>query len=319
MTREEAIEVYNGLLNQKIKEAFEFFAPELAESEDERIRKEMIETIRCISSDCQFAIFLSEQQKQRYLAYLEKQKERKPWKVGENAYFDPNTEMWFIKKKQKPNFSEKDSTDFEIEVHEIIAQARNDSRLDDADVLKQFEEEAAFALMLKANKLIEQKPVDLQVKGDGVYKICPRCKERMVRDDSMVYTSMPPQYRYECPKCGESECDTVMYDNPEMDEQKPDNNISITPERLKELRDKSFEDGRKAGIAEMAKSMPLPEDTVLFNKGVKEGRRLEREEMWKPSEEQMTNLLRAEGRLRIKGESVLASKLAELYEQLKKL
>ena len=43
----------------------------------------------------------------------------------------------------------------------------------------------------------------------------------MVRDDSMVYTSMPPQYRYECPKCGESECDTVMYDNPEMEEQKP--------------------------------------------------------------------------------------------------
>jgi hypothetical protein len=40
---------------------------------------------------------------------------------------------------------------------------------------------------------------------------------------------------------------------------------------------------------------------------------------WKPSEEQMTNLLRAEGRLRIEGESILASKLAELYEQLKKL
>ena len=39
MTREEAIEVYHGLLNQKIKEAFEVFAPELRESEDERIRK----------------------------------------------------------------------------------------------------------------------------------------------------------------------------------------------------------------------------------------------------------------------------------------
>ena len=64
------------------------------------------------------------------------------------------------KVEQKPNFSEKDSTDFKIEVHEIIAQARNDSRLNDADVLKQFEEEAAFALMLKANKLIEQKPAE---------------------------------------------------------------------------------------------------------------------------------------------------------------
>ena len=43
MTREEAIEVYNGLINQKIKEAFEFFAPELRESEDEMIRKRLLE------------------------------------------------------------------------------------------------------------------------------------------------------------------------------------------------------------------------------------------------------------------------------------
>ncbi len=43
----------------------------------------------------------------------------------------------------------------------------------------------------------------------------------MIRDDSMVYNSMPPQYIYECPKCGERECDTVMYDSPEMKEQKP--------------------------------------------------------------------------------------------------
>lgn len=74
----------------------------------------------------------------------------------------------------------------------------------------------------------------LTVQGKGVYKICPRCKERMVRDDSMVYTSMPPQYRYECPKCGESECDTVMYDNPEMEEQKPwkvGANAYFTPEQ----------------------------------------------------------------------------------------
>lgn len=45
MTREEAIEVYHGLLNQKIKEAFEVFAPELRESEDERIRKFLIELL----------------------------------------------------------------------------------------------------------------------------------------------------------------------------------------------------------------------------------------------------------------------------------
>ena len=71
----------------------------------------------------------------------------------------------------------------------------------------------------------EQKPVEnisqLTAKGKGVYKICPRCKERMVRDDSKVYTSMPPQYGYKCPKCGEVEFDTVIYDNPKIEEQKP--------------------------------------------------------------------------------------------------
>lgn len=40
---------------------------------------------------------------------------------------------------------------------------------------------------------------------------------------------------------------------------------------------------------------------------------------WKPSKEQMADLCRAEGRLRIEGESVLANKLAELWEQLRKL
>lgn len=42
MSREEAIEVYNGLINTKIKEAFEFFAPELREINEEEIRKDII-------------------------------------------------------------------------------------------------------------------------------------------------------------------------------------------------------------------------------------------------------------------------------------
>lgn len=42
MNREEAIEVYRGLINTKIKEAFEFFAPELREINEEEIRKDII-------------------------------------------------------------------------------------------------------------------------------------------------------------------------------------------------------------------------------------------------------------------------------------
>lgn len=46
MTKEEAIEVYKELINPRIKEAFEVFAPELAENEDERIRKAIESVIR---------------------------------------------------------------------------------------------------------------------------------------------------------------------------------------------------------------------------------------------------------------------------------
>ena len=87
MTPEEKARAYDEALdrmkhvvivpkNEKALQALkETIFPELAESEDERIRKELIETIGCISSDSECAIFLSEQQKQRYLAYLEKQKD----------------------------------------------------------------------------------------------------------------------------------------------------------------------------------------------------------------------------------------------------
>ena len=71
MTREEAIEVYHGLLNPKIKEAFEVFAPELKESEDERIRKKIIRII-------QVGGYMSPEEKDKAFVWLEKQKEQKP-------------------------------------------------------------------------------------------------------------------------------------------------------------------------------------------------------------------------------------------------
>lgn len=71
-------------------------------------------------------------------------------------------------------------------------------------------------------------------KWKGVYKICPHCKSRMIRDDSKVYTSMPPQYGYNCPKCGTMEFDTIMYDNPEMEEQIIDSAPLYTIEQVDE-------------------------------------------------------------------------------------
>ena len=123
------------------KRVLENILPELAESEDEQIRKRLIEIVGLY-----YGTSAIDPERDEVLAWLEKQKE------------------------QKPILSDRDSTDFEIEVHEIIAQARNDSRLNDADVLKQFEEEAAFALMLKANKLIEQKPAEWSEEDEDCLK-----------------------------------------------------------------------------------------------------------------------------------------------------
>lgn len=72
MTREEAIEVYNGLLNQKIKEAFEFFAPELAESEDERITRAINNMLPFIPEE---AYANNGVTKEDVLNWLKKQKE----------------------------------------------------------------------------------------------------------------------------------------------------------------------------------------------------------------------------------------------------
>ena len=77
MTREEAIEVYNGLINEKIKEAFEFFAPELRESEDERIRKELIFFLKEEIPQC--SIKEHADKLKEFVAYLERKKEQTPY------------------------------------------------------------------------------------------------------------------------------------------------------------------------------------------------------------------------------------------------
>lgn len=46
-------------------------------------------------------------------------------------------------------------------------------------------------------------------------------------------------------------------------------------------------DAFKAGAEWQASQMPMPEDTVLFNKGVAEGRRLEREDMLRDAEKDL--------------------------------
>ena len=75
MTREEAIEVYKGLINTKIKEAFEFFAPELRESEDERMIKAVEHILYENYSD---AAVIEGVEIAEIVTWLEKRKEQKP-------------------------------------------------------------------------------------------------------------------------------------------------------------------------------------------------------------------------------------------------
>ena len=186
MTREKAIKIVKEFINSTClhlvdQEALETLIPELAESEDERIRQALIEGVRQIRckngiTQEQMLAWLEKQKKHqenctKFLAKILKhsaegfrnvlkkkgidyipheafwtntagtfskqecnefykwmddmtmelvteetpeykkgfkdglnasKKEQEPLKVGENAYFDPNTERWFIKKEQEP-------------------------------------------------------------------------------------------------------------------------------------------------------------------------------------------------------------------------
>ena len=111
MTQEEKAKAYDEALkkikvlqedwksthNRAWKEIEEVF-PQLCESEDERIAEELIKALRGISTGLQYAIFLTEEKKQRWIAWLEKQK-------GQNLIMANSPQL----KEQKPvEWSEED-------------------------------------------------------------------------------------------------------------------------------------------------------------------------------------------------------------------
>lgn len=73
-----------------------------------------------------------------------------------------------------------------------------------------------------------------------------------------------------------------------LPEEKPSEDLEEAAEKFARSYDQGtcdgiIQDGFKAGAKWMESQMPMPEDTVIFQKGVAEGRRLEREEIprWK--------------------------------------
>ena len=88
MTREEAIKELRGFIGQLTEgcqEAMEVLIPELAESEDEKIRKGLIDIFNtALGQDfLQRKAGLNEKE---VIAYLEKQKEQKPTNAVEGTY-----------------------------------------------------------------------------------------------------------------------------------------------------------------------------------------------------------------------------------------
>lgn len=230
MTREEAIKRIKAWdLDSDDREVLEVIIPELRESEDERIRKELIKVVSDIAGDWPFE--KHEITKKEALAYLEKQKESQENCTKFLAKILKHSAEGFRNVLKKKGIDYIPSESFWTGTAGTYSkQECNEFYKWMADMTMELvteetpEYKKGFKDGLAASKK-EQKPAEsisqLTVQDKGVYKICPRCKSRMIRDDSKVYISMPPQYGYECPKCGKMEFDTVMYDNPEMEEQKP--------------------------------------------------------------------------------------------------
>ena len=49
------------------------------------------------------------------------------------------------------------------------------------------------------------------------YKVCSRCGAQMEIEEGVICTSIPPMYRYRCPKCGAMEFDVEKYPMPVVD------------------------------------------------------------------------------------------------------
>ena len=232
--------------------------PELAESEDERIRAVILKLVLGMRDE----IFTTADKlvtKPKVLTYLERLKEQNlimansPQLIEQkpiiqdvelnDAVYDYVRDHFiagadftpeYIKKLMENAFfagvdyyllkQEFESCEPDTNVEKVIEDVIRVYGKTQGDWVGGYDVDALIVNLRRAFNKKEQKPVEsisqLTVQGKGVYKICPRCKSRMIRDDSKVYTSMPPQYGYECPKCGEMEFDTVKYDNPEMEEQK---------------------------------------------------------------------------------------------------
>ena len=198
--------------------------PELAESEDERIRKAIVKSIEDDSS-----VYEQEVSKEQMLDWLEKQKEQKPVLPG----FDSMTPE---EKMNHPLYLE--GFDMGREVGKVEAE----------------------------QKPAEWSEEDEKIRGNLMSLLANMRGDRITEETYQKYypwlKSLKPQAKVQEFTASTDYTETFA---------------------TEEAYRKGYSDGQKV----LAQSYPIPEDTVLFQNGVKEGRRLEKQDHWKPSEEQM--------------------------------
>ena len=277
-----------ALAKARAGKTLEEIFPEMKESEDERderIRKAIVHLLTVASES--YLIDATGFKKEQFLSYLEKQKEAELTEEDKKIIPEALVMLCDDIINHRVHTPIKTNEEGARKIKTFLKTINRQPHKSKEEWEKQKEQDKCPEFCVRSHcigctiyeKQKEQK-LNLTAKGKGVYKICPHCKSRMIRDDSKVYTSMPPQYGYNCPKCGTMEFDTVMYDNPEMDEQI----IASAPLYTIEQVDKKI-------------------------RGAQE---------WKPSKEQMEalNALNCHGDLSYVGQQ---NQLISLYNDLKKL
>ena len=230
---EDALERAKNLENTTTEEdaLIKYIFPELRESEDERIRSAMMRGFNSMLANQAIGTFAGEPIK-NILSYLEKQKKCLADNSKTSNSEDERIRKWLYEYINAHNWR----NDYTVSKEEALDYLEKQKEKKDYRKLYEDITKSEWFKKSYVGKSLGENPYDfamsqqekqkeqnlrLTVRGDGCYKICPHCKSRMIRDDSKVYTSKPPQYGYNCPKCGTIEYDTVMYDSPEMEEQKP--------------------------------------------------------------------------------------------------
>ena len=281
MTREEALKELRGFIGQLTEgcqEAIKVLIPELAESEDERIRRKMIEHFKNKTKEtwCNMPV-------KDIIAYLEKQKDSK-WSPSEG-------EMGVLYKLCYISNQVTDEDDTEL------------TRLYQ-DLKREYFNGHSFENMFpKAEK--EQKPAECNecamfLSGECTHPNgkCKNVKPKQEWSDDIIRKAVK--------EVGLTQHQINWFKTNVFP---PRQEWSKEDEETLACAISVFED-----FAECKNVSVPPAESKRYLKRLKSLR-----PSWKPSEEQMTTLLRAEGIVRVHDTKELAADIAQLYEQLKKL